>query len=217
MTTTYKAGERPRIEVRMSDIWRPAVLTKMNSKTAYFRMPWVVGEMAVEVNQVSMITHEDGTPVLESEQWPPLTPYDTGARAEPKVWTHATHPQNADEFDRFGKVDFDDDTSTTIATVWIEKRDGVHTLCIDDHSETLVIDGQARDITPGDWVEAIDRDLDARQVVAVGIDWLTLDIHGMETIRLPLDNYRVVQKWAPGERINPRHMRVALRSHEQVG
>lgn len=59
----------------------------------------------------------------------PLTHYDTGERAEPSTWT----PSNsrlacmtdddharivANHANDFGKVDFDDDESNTIATVW---------------------------------------------------------------------------------------------------
>jgi hypothetical protein len=54
-----------------------------------------------------------------------LTPYDKGARAEPKVW-EARHRESDDDF---GKVDFDDDESSTVATLWIEKgADGGYTL-----------------------------------------------------------------------------------------
>lgn len=45
-------------------------------------------------------------------------------------------------------------------------------------------------IQPGDLVEHRTRDLDPREVVAIGRDWLTLDIGG-ETPRIPKDNYRV--------------------------
>lgn len=45
-----------------------------------------------------------------------LTPYDTGARAEPHRW----QPRKDDHY---GKVDFDAPDGTTIATVWIENVD----------------------------------------------------------------------------------------------
>lgn len=59
----------------------------------------------------------------------PGTPFDTGNRGEPKPWSHVTREElNAAEpidqallEDRFGKVDFDDDTSVTLATVWLER------------------------------------------------------------------------------------------------
>lgn len=38
-----------------------------------------------------------------------LTPYDTGAVAEPKLWPGHT-----------GKVDFDNDEASTLATVWLD-------------------------------------------------------------------------------------------------
>lgn len=47
------------------------------------------------------------------------TPYDTGKRAEPKVWTSAHIEADTD----YGKVDFDDDAGGTIATLYIEKDD----------------------------------------------------------------------------------------------
>lgn len=42
-----------------------------------------------------------------------LTPYDTGARAEPKLW-----PLTED--DNYGRVDFDNDESATLASVHLE-------------------------------------------------------------------------------------------------
>lgn len=57
-----------------------------------------------------------------------LTPYDTGVRAEPKLWSTS---QLADlspierslEEDRYGKVDFDDDGGTSLLTVWVERNE----------------------------------------------------------------------------------------------
>lgn len=54
-----------------------------------------------------------------------LTPYDTGRRAEPKVW-EARHRETADDF---GKVDFDAEDDFTIATLYIERdADGTYAL-----------------------------------------------------------------------------------------
>lgn len=58
-----------------------------------------------------------------------LTPYDTGARAEPKPW-EIRDPEaepgsvawSMDQ-DRYGKVDFTDEEDASIATVWIEKSE----------------------------------------------------------------------------------------------
>lgn len=47
------------------------------------------------------------------------TPYDTGKRSEPKVWTKG-HIVDDDDY---GKVDFDDDAGGTIATLYIEQSD----------------------------------------------------------------------------------------------
>jgi hypothetical protein len=50
-----------------------------------------------------------------------------------------------------------------------------------------------RPIRPGDLVEHRTKThLDPREVVSVGRDFLTLDILGAETERLPLDNYCTV-------------------------
>lgn len=52
-----------------------------------------------------------------------LTPYDTGAVAEPFIWEHYG------ETDRYGRVDFDNDESSTVATVWASRnQDGSYTL-----------------------------------------------------------------------------------------
>lgn len=63
-----------------------------------------------------------------------LSPYDTGKRAEPQPWAHS--PANvvaemapiaremAEEM--FGKVDFDNDESAHVATVWFEKNADDH-------------------------------------------------------------------------------------------
>ena len=65
----------------------------------------------------------------------PLTPYDTGKRAEPKPWpklenTPGWTPIGSKlEEDRYGKVDFDDDGGSTIATIYIER---------DEHGRNVV-------------------------------------------------------------------------------
>ncbi|QNJ55577.1 hypothetical protein SEA_PHINKY_86 [Microbacterium phage Phinky] len=59
-----------------------------------------------------------------------LSPYDTGKRAEPKPWPHSTKAAVAEmapiaremaESD-FGKVDFENDSSEHVATVWFERN-----------------------------------------------------------------------------------------------
>jgi hypothetical protein len=123
-TTTYKAGQRPRIQVRttggMINTLPNLVLTKINSKTAYFRSSHVIGELACPRRWVTIIEHQDGTPVLDSEQWPPLTPIDKGERLAPVPWrTHeGWHPEEA--LDRHGKVDFDNDSGESVLTLWVE-------------------------------------------------------------------------------------------------
>ena len=84
--TKYPAGQRPRIRLQGVTGVREPVLVRINSRSAYFRSRYVVGEMACNADEVEIIRHADGTPVLETEQWPPLTPYDTGERLEPAIW-----------------------------------------------------------------------------------------------------------------------------------
>lgn len=136
MATTYKSGQRPRIRSVSPAVHIPteSVLTKINSRSAYFRSRFVVGEMAVDADVVEIIRHADGTPVLETERWPALTPYDTGERLEPSVWVtpDRRRPEEYDR-DRYGKVDFNDDTDTTIGTVYGERVDGTYVLVIYSH------------------------------------------------------------------------------------
>lgn len=150
MGETFKAGERPRIRIKGRSAWQggDAVLCRINSRTAYFRSRHVVGELAVAAEDVEFILHTDGTRVLETEQWPPpkpLTPYDTGERLEPKVWVVGgisghEYPRLS-EPDDYGRVDFDDDAGTTVATVYAKRVDGTFVLVVYSHetdSETAV-------------------------------------------------------------------------------
>lgn len=53
-----------------------------------------------------------------------LTPYDKGTRLQPMPWH--VQPRNLpdpEEADRYGKVDFDDDEGSTVATLWIERQE----------------------------------------------------------------------------------------------
>lgn len=55
-----------------------------------------------------------------------LTPFDTGERAEPKPWITGSNivrdrATGVGEPDEYGKVDFDDDESRTVATVHVSK------------------------------------------------------------------------------------------------
>lgn len=77
-----------------------------------------------------------------------LTPYDTGRRAEPKVWPTPTRDELAasEPIDRallearFGKVDFDNDESTTIASVWIDRDEhGRGIIHIQQFAEDLAV------------------------------------------------------------------------------
>lgn len=59
-----------------------------------------------------------------------LTPYDAGDRLQPMPWhTQPLNLPDPEEADRYGKVDFDNDESSTVATLWIERgEDGSYTL-----------------------------------------------------------------------------------------
>lgn len=54
----------------------------------------------------------------------PLSPYDTGQRAEPKVWEEHHRESEGD----FGKVDFNDDLDYTVATLYIERDESGYAL-----------------------------------------------------------------------------------------
>lgn len=77
-----------------------------------------------------------------------LTPYDTGRRGEPQVWSHITPREFAVaspierelEADRFGKVDLDGDDGETLVTVWIERNDaGEHVVHIQEHTTEVMV------------------------------------------------------------------------------
>jgi hypothetical protein len=74
----------------------------------------------------------------------PLTPYDTGQRAEPSPWvptTRTDHARNlADHADDFGKVDFDDSESVTIATVWATPHADGWTLHVRETGQPVTLD-----------------------------------------------------------------------------
>lgn len=81
------------------------------------------------------------------------SPYDTGERAQPNPWItlrrHVLHyltgAQLAEELDRFGRVDFDNDASETVATVYVERTaEGAHRVRVFAHdSDALVIEDNA--------------------------------------------------------------------------
>lgn len=71
---------------------------------------------------------------------PELTPYDTGDRLEPHRWR-----ERPDQPEHYGKVDFDDDESATVATVHIEKTpSGAYRLVIetDFEFESVTFNGE---------------------------------------------------------------------------
>lgn len=148
VTVRHKVGQRPRIRVKgMLVGGDTATLVAQSGKTSFFRSPYVVGEMAAPNEDVEIILHADGSIYLDSERWPPLTPYDTGERLQPQVWV-TPDPRRPEEHDRdrYGKVDFDDDSSTSILNVWVERKDGKFTVNIqpmgDDEISVVVHDSE---------------------------------------------------------------------------
>lgn len=74
-------------------------------------------------------THPGGTMDEYFTDVQGLTPYDKGTRLEPRTWVTSTAGVTRDNADDFGKVDFDNEESSTVATLWIERQDdGSYTL-----------------------------------------------------------------------------------------
>lgn len=74
-----------------------------------------------------------------------LTPYDTGERATPIPWVSGgsdfTAIHDGRDPDDFGRVDFEDDESRTIATVFMARRpDGGYTLHVESLDDDLTIE-----------------------------------------------------------------------------
>jgi len=164
--TKYPAGQRPRIRLQGVTGVREPVLVRINSRSAYFRSRYVVGEMACNADEVEIIRHADGTPVLETEHWPPLTPYDTGQRLQPEVWVtpDRRRPEEHDP-DRYGRVDFNNDENATDVTVWVERGESGGTVInIDGHSEIerVVVNAMDNTVDP-----VIDLGSDVPQVGAL--------------------------------------------------
>src|SRR5262245_42107357 len=62
-----------------------------------------------------------------------LNPYDTGEIAEPSIWQHGRK-----EYDRYGRVDFDGDDGSTLATVYLHRNgDGEYVLDIYAHHDDV--------------------------------------------------------------------------------
>lgn len=73
-TRTYRAAERPRVTIKGWEK-QEVYLTRINSKTAYFRGPYFVGEMAVDVEDVlhidepRQVTHNGWTETPAVDSW----------------------------------------------------------------------------------------------------------------------------------------------------
>ncbi|MFT4284292.1 MAG: hypothetical protein QM598_05600 [Protaetiibacter sp.] len=105
-----------------------------------------------------------------------LTPYDTGARLEPRTWVEDVggswvtgSERLRDAFpDDFGRVDFDDDEGATIATIYVERGPGStpsYRVHVEAHADAVtvtpatVVDVLALDRCLAAW-EAFDGDVD---------------------------------------------------------
>lgn len=82
----------------------------------------------------------------------PLTPYDTGVRLEPNPWP--VQPRNlskpdlgAEERDRYGRVDFDNDAGETVASVLAKRGPLGPILQVTDWSGTLTLKFGGTEIT----------------------------------------------------------------------
>lgn len=144
VTQTFKTGERPMARIikpghGLPDGWK---VTKRNGKTTYMRHTYIVGECAFPNEEVEILPYTEAGVNRRT-----LTPYDTGKRLEPDVWVlpHTRRPLEHD-LDRYGRVDYNDDTDTSILNVYVERDDdGEHTVHITTMSGEgvrVVVDGE---------------------------------------------------------------------------
>lgn len=72
-----------------------------------------------------------------------LTPYDTGARLEPKPWNVRPEPGIAQadiDPDAYGRVDFDNDEGATVLTAYMEPDgNGGYTLHLDADEAVVAV------------------------------------------------------------------------------
>ena len=68
-------------------------------------------------------------------------PYDTGERAAPKPWIREGRERHGFDPDDFGRVDFENDSSETVATIHLSRRDdGGYTVHIIPTTDDLTIE-----------------------------------------------------------------------------
>lgn len=70
-----------------------------------------------------------------------MHPYDTGERAQPHDWVQvraqADEPLQREDI---GKVDFDNDSGGTVATVWVERDEtGSYVIVIERHDDGTTV------------------------------------------------------------------------------
>lgn len=70
---------------------------------------------------------------------PDLTPYDTGERLEPHRWRE--RPEAPEDY---GKVDFEDDESATVATLHFERTETGYRLVVecDQELDVQILNGE---------------------------------------------------------------------------
>lgn len=80
---------------------------------------------------------------------PQLTPYDTGARAEPRLWQNSRkqvlEEMNHGDPEDIGNVDFNDDENRTVATVHVSRHDGTYTVHVIPHDDDLRVELHGED------------------------------------------------------------------------
>jgi hypothetical protein len=137
------------------------------------------------------------------------TPYDTGKRSEPKVWTSG----HIEDDDDYGKVDFEDDAGGTLATLYIEQEaDRSYTLRgytneplkveIDDQSGTEedeapgpVLGVSTIHWFPGDLVEWRHDDAYGNKVSDYGVVGLTERVLGLTTLWVSVPGHVEPKQW----------------------
>ncbi|MFE7114097.1 hypothetical protein ACFU99_01550 [Streptomyces sp. NPDC057654] len=67
-----------------------------------------------------------------TQSQPELSPYDTGARCEPKLWQPdseaVAEAMRSGEAGGIGNVDFTNDENSTVVTVHVSRDDGMYTV-----------------------------------------------------------------------------------------
>lgn len=113
-----------------------------------------------------------------------MNPYDNGYRLEPKSWVkdgiageETPRPATPDDY---GRVDFDNDTGQTVATVWIQKTEAGYILRVEEQQdvELAIETGSDRQLRETAMMKL---DADLRVATADYDEYLTLSEGDPET------------------------------------